>query len=296
MISHSAATESLSICLNNIAARIQQEGDKPYVTVARQLELLQQLSEFEFGKFLLQNQGINGFWTHYMLTRPWFGQKTGPLESFLLDRAPTVLATQQRFKIFLEQNQAKVKNNAVLGCVPCGMMGELLYLDYKHIDTIQLIGIDYDANTFNDARALAAKNHLSHYIQLIQKDAWELHTENTYDLISSNGLNIYESDDYRVLELYRQFHTALKPGGKLVASFLTYPPTMTDKCEWDMSKINRDDLLLQKIIFADILQAKFQHYRSSQQTRSQLESIGFEDVQFIYDVAKIFPTVVAYKK
>lgn len=305
MLSHSETIVSLAARIKSISERIRAEGDKPHVTVAHQLDILKQLSEFEFGRFLIQNQGINGYWTHYMLTHPWFGRKTGknqhgellhPLEIFLLDRAPTMLATQQRFKIFLDQNQAKVKNGATLGCIPCGMMGELLYLDFKHIDSIQLIGIDYDQHTFKDARALAAKNNLSQWIQLIQNDAWKLQTENTYDLISSNGLNIYEPDDYRVFELYHRFYMALKPGGKLVTSFLTYPPTLTDHCEWELSQLNPTDLLEQRIIFADVLEAKFQHYRSSSQTRMQLESIGFEDVQFIYDDAKIFPTVVAVKK
>lgn len=56
-----------------------------------------------------------------------------------------------------------------------------------------------------------------------------------------------------------------------------------------------EDLLKQKIIFADVIQAKFQCYHSSEQTKKQLETAGFTDIQFIYDKAKIFPTVVAYK-
>ena len=116
------------------------------------------------------------------------------------------------------------------------------------------------------------------------------------NLISSNGLNVYEPDDEKVIELYRQFYKALKPGGKLVTSLLTYPPAVKNQCEWDMSKINQNDLLLQKIIFVDISEAKWQSYRSSEQTNAQLKSAGFENIQFIYDDAKMFPTVIAYKK
>lgn len=305
LISHNVLTEEINTISQNISARIIQFGDKPYVTVERQLELLDQLQQFDFGRFLLQNQGINGYWTHYMLTHPWFGRKTGKnnrgqplstLEEFLLDRAPIMLATQQRFEFFLKENQKQVSNDAKLACIPCGMMGELLYLDFKPIERIQLIGIDYDPEALNDARSLAEKKKLAHYLQLNQGNAWQLSSENEFDLISSNGLTIYEQDDEKVTALFRQFYSALKPGGKLVASFLTPPPSFTDQCEWNMSHINQNDLLLQKIILVDIIQAKFQFYRSTQQTRQQLESIGYKNIQFIYDDAKIFPTVVAYKQ
>lgn len=302
--SHSVFSEPLAYTLERIAARIRQEGDKPYVSVARQLELLQQLSQFEFGQFLLQNQGINGYWTHYMLTHPWYGRLTGnnqygkplhELEKFLLDRAPVMLATQQRFTHFLRENQNAVKDHARLACIPSGCLGELLYLDFSDIDQIELIGIDYDDVALDDAHDLADKLGLSRFIRLIQGDAWQLNLHNEFDLISSNGLNIYEPEDNKIIDLYRQFHGALKPGGKLVTSFLTVPPQAGGNCEWQMDKINQQDMLLQKIIFADILDAKFRCFRSSPQTRSQLEAAGFNDIEFIYDEASLFPTVIARK-
>lgn len=304
LISHSENPQNLDLITKKIKDRIQRQGDKPYCSAERQLELLEQLSEFDFGQYLLQNQGINGYWTHYMLTHPWHGRKTkknnrekpfSELETFILDRAPTLVATQQRFEIFLKENQKAVKDNAKLACIPSGMLGELLYLDYSHINNIQLIGVDYDANTLNDAKKLAELRSLSKYISLIQKDAWQLSFTNELDLISSNGLNIYEPDDNKVTDLYSRFYNALKNGGKLVTSFLTPPPSSATTCEWDMSVINQNDLLLQKIIFVDIIDAKWQCFRSSELTRLQLEAAGFKDINFIYDTARMFPTVVAYK-
>ena len=175
------------------------------------------------------------------------------------------------------------------------MMGELLYLNFENIDKIQLTGLDYDPNTLNDARSLATKQNRLPMIKLHQGDAWQMTFNNEFDLISSNGLNIYEPDDERVTQLYQRFYNALKPGGKLVTSFLTPPPNLSDSCEWDMSAINHADLLKQKIIFVDILEAKWQCFRTSEQTQLQLESVGFERIEFIYDKAKLFPTVVAYK-
>lgn len=305
LISHATSPQAIGITLKDIRERIEREGDKPFFSVAQQLDLLNQLCQFDFGCYLLQNQGINGYWTHYMLTHPWFGRKTGKnnrneaftsLESFLLNRSPTLLATQQRFEIFLQENQKQIKNDSHLACIPCGMMGELLYLNYEGIKNIHLIGIDYDANTLKDAELLAKKQNLLPFVMLVQQDAWHLTFKDEFDLVSSNGLNIYESDDNKVTELYRQFYEALKPNGKLVTSFLTPPPTLSENSEWDMTKINQQDLLLQKTLFVDILGAKWQCYRTSEQTKIQLESVGFNDIQFIYDEAKIFPTVVAYKR
>lgn len=303
--SHEINPLSLSDTIKKITARIINQGDKPYASVEQQLKILTQLSEFDFGRFLLQNQGINGYWTHYMLTHPWFGRKTGKnnrgeaftaLEDFILNQSPVLLATQGRFEIFLRENQHQVKDQAKLACIPCGMMGELLYLNFNGINQIELIGIDFDSMALQDAQTLATKQHLTQFVSFVQKDAWSLQYNNEFDLISSNGLNIYEPSDEKVTELYAQFFQALKPGGKLVTSFITYPPSLTDQCEWDLSKINPEHLLLQKIIFVDIVEAKFQCFRSSVQTKQQLAGVGFTEIEFIYDKAKIFPTVIATKK
>jgi SAM-dependent methyltransferase len=305
LLSHTFSTENMDVAIQDIVSRITQQGDKPYATVETQLEILEQLSQFEFGRFLMLNRGLNGYWTHYVLTHPWVRQgtpinhsldKLTPTEHFLLERAPSMLATQERFKIFLQENQKEVQNGAKLACIPCGMMGELLYLNFDNIDTVELIGLDYDPNSLNDARSLATKQNLLPMITLYQGDAWQMTFDNEFDLISSNGLNIYEPDDAKVTQLYQSFYNALKSGGKLVSSFLTAPPTLSESCEWDMSCINPADLLKQKIIFADILEVKWRCFRTSIQTQLQLQSVGFERIEFIYDKAKLFPTVIAYKK
>lgn len=304
LISHGGTEEALEAIIEKIAARITAAGDQPGASVSQQLTLLTELSQFDFGRYLLQNQGINGYWTHYMVMHPRFGKHTGknnrgedfsPLERFILERAPTMLATQQRFEIFLRENQNQVKPHAKLASIPSGMMGELFYLNYEAAKNVELIGMDYDPDALKNAAALAEEMGMADKVRCIQQDAWQLEFENELDLISSNGLTIYEPDDEKVTALYRHFYKALKPGGQLVTSFLTPPPTVTDQCEWDFAHINQADLLLQKTIFVDIIQAKCLCYRSSDQVRTQLESVGFKDVRFIYDQAKLFSTVVAYK-
>lgn len=114
-------------------------------------------------------------------------------------------------------------------------------------------------------------------------------------LLSSNGLNVYEPDIDKLTELYRQFHLALKPGGKLVTSFLTYSSFNSEKSEWDMTKINPEAVLLQKIIFSDVLTPKWSSFCSSSEMHQQLASVGFKSISIIPDQAMLFPTVVAIK-
>lgn len=304
LLSHNVSHEALEITIENVTDKIINRGDLPHASVELQLDLLGKLTQFDFGRFLLQHRGMNGYWTHYVLTYPFTMKKIGknnrgePLSDFersSLERFPAAHAGQERFQIFLDENQTKVKNNAKLACIPCGMMGELLYLNFDDISSIHLFGIDYDPSTLKDAQALANSLKLSKFTKFIQRDAWNLSIYDEFDLISSNGLTVYEQDDNRVVDLYKQFHNALKPGGKLVTSFATHPPFHSDQCEWDTSAINNDDLILQRIIFIDIVDVKWQCFRSSTETKSQLEAAGFNDIHFLNDKARMSPTVVAYK-
>lgn len=53
--------------------------------------------------------------------------------------------------------------------------------------------------------------------------------------------------------------------------------------------------LLQKIIFADILDCKWQIFRSKACVVDQLTQAGFQDIRIIEDKASIFPTIVGTK-
>ncbi|QRN04898.1 methyltransferase domain-containing protein [Legionella sp. MW5194] len=304
LISHQQETEALSVVVARVTEKIKQQGRQDGFSVAEQLELLQELQSFDFGRFLLQNQGINGFWTHYMLTHPFHGRLTGKnnrghafssLEKFILDDSPLMLATQERFTFFLKENQARVRPEATLACIPCGMMGELLHLDFQGISNCRLVGIDYDADTLTHAKQLAVEKGLNQWLVLKQADAWKITVEEEYDLISSNGLSIYEPGTERLLQLYQRFYTALKPGGKLVTSFVTPPPTETHAGEWDLSRINPEHLRLQKLLFTTLIDSKFRCFRTSQETETLLSLAGFSSIQFIYDNARLFPTVTAFK-
>ncbi|MGK7918516.1 MAG: class I SAM-dependent methyltransferase [Trichodesmium sp.] len=301
-LSHGNQNETIEETIERIKQRIIQTGDKPHVTVARQLEIMNELADFPFGQFLLQNRGVNGYWTDYVMEHQYRGKATGidaegrmltELEKFLLDKK--FLPTQQRYVIFSQFIQNYVTDGIVFASLPCGVMRDLLKLDFTGVENFRLVGIDIDFESLELAKKLAEEYGLSEKVEFYQEDAWKLPFKDEFTLLTSNGLNVYEPDDKKVTELYRQFFQALKPGGILVTSFLTTPPNIDPNSEWDMSQINSEDLLLSKIIFFDILDVKFTAFRSSSTTKLQLQTVGFDEIEFIWDNARIYPTVTARK-
>ncbi len=306
IISHSEKDQNFLDAAKALKNKIIKNNDITYASVEEQLDILDHLGKFDFGRFLIKNKGgWNGYWTHYALTFPETGRLTNKsssgrdlceLESFILNRAPIALATQQRFKIFLKENNQCVKEGATLSSIPCGLLGELLLLDYKDIKNINIFGIDLDNNSLIKAEKLADTLELKKYTRTILSDAWNLPFTDEFDLLSSNGLNIYEPDKNKVLKLYTNFYNALKENGKLATSYVGYPPSAGEESEWDFDNINQEDMRRSLTIFASVLGAIWMNFTSKDQMIAMLESIGFIDIEIKYDSARIFPTVVAYKR
>jgi SAM-dependent methyltransferase len=183
----------------------------------------------------------------------------------------------------------------VLASVPCGWMGELLLFDYSVHRDVTLIGIDLDQAALDGALELARSRHLEQQLTLLKADAWATPVKGVADILTSNGLNIHEPDEERVLGLYRNFFDALKPGGRLVTSFLTPPPTLSSESPWNMGALSPELLALQRVLSAEILAARWNTFRTHTQTRDQLERAGFVDITFVDDSARMFPTVIANK-
>jgi SAM-dependent methyltransferase len=283
-LSHEKIDVSMQATLQRLQEKIQKRQDLPYASVARQLDLLDQLTQFDLGKFLIETGGLNGYWTHYVITHPDHGRLSkknlrgepfSSLETFILDKAPVVLATQQRFAIFKEVLQNKVQEGCSLASVPCGLMADLLSLDYAGLQNFTLTGVDIDPDSIQHAQNFAKEKELQDKCRFAQQDAWNLCFSEEFDVITSNGLSIYEQDDEKVVELYRSFFLSLKRGGWIVTSFLTPPPALGMHSEWDLTQIDLQDALLQKILFADILESKWQVFRSEKTVRKQLEKAGF---------------------
>jgi SAM-dependent methyltransferase len=302
-ISHTERN-TLPEAIESIANKIKQRGDLAYISVASQLELLQALSQFELGRFLLQRGGLNGYFTNYIIKHPKQGRLTGlnsenqpftQLELFLLNQAPSCLATQQRFEIFKKEIQNQLHDGITLASIPCGLTADLLDLDFSQTPHFSIHGIDIDPESLIKSQQIAENLSIADHCQFVQRDAWALDYEKKFDVITSNGLSIYEPDNTKIVALYHQFFLALKPNGCLITSFLTPPPIPGTKTEWDLKNVNTEHALLQKIVFADVLECKWQIFRSEELVRSQLLDAGFTEIDFVYDQAHIFPTVIARK-
>ncbi|WP_429498483.1 SAM-dependent methyltransferase [Robbsia andropogonis] len=299
LISHGPGSQDdYGELLQSIKSRLRLAGDLPGATVDQQIHLVDELSAFELGRFLLENRGVNAYWTHQLVTyRPgtMSAGAISDLEYRVFEKLPVVLATRERFGIFRQQLQALLRPGLALASIPCGLMGELLLLDYEQQPDVTLTGIDLDQQALNDALELAREQGLAERLSLRLEDAWTPSLKAAVDVVTSNGLNIYEPDHGRVTSLYRAFFDILKPGGTLITSFLTPPPTLSAESPWKLTEIDQESLSLQHLLFVRVIEAKWSAFRTHAQTKAQLENVGFADIRFIDDRARMFPTVIAQK-
>lgn len=279
LISHTAVH---GLDLEKIKERVQNSQDL-VMPIEQELQLLEQLTKFELGKWLLENKGLNGFWTAYLILHAPKEKNLSELEYFMVHEAPVVCATRERFGIFQKQLNKYLQSGMVVASVPCGLMDDLLLLQ---IESLTLYGLDLDENSLQLAKENAVKFGKS--ATFAKANAWELSAyQERFNVITSNGLNIYEPNDDKVIDLYQQFNNALVKGGILITSFLTPPAVWKNT---DAAKLKK-----QLAIFKDIIGAKWQSFRTENVTKSQLAKAGFEVVEIIYDKQHMFPTVVARK-
>lgn len=296
-LSHKIRESTFESAKQSIIEKIIARGDLPYATINTQLQILNDCSEFGLGRFLIERGGLNGYWTNYIVQFPSKNDVTftNQTEKFLLTQSPTCLATQERFRIFKRIVQDEISDNISLASLPCGLMADLLDLDYSNVSSYILTGLDLDRETLGQAAEYAKQKGLESHCKFEQIDAWKIIKSAEYDILVSNGLAIYEPDDEKVIDLYRKFYDALKPGGKLITSFLSPPPVPAKETEWNLSSVDMQHALLQKILFVDILDAKWQTFRSQEKVTDQLRQAGFKNIQIQFDSARIFPTIMGAK-
>ncbi len=263
---------------------------KSYLPIVEELELLKQLNEFPLGQFLLNNQGLNGYWTDYCVFKG-YGQKiTHPIEDFLLNSCPGFLATQERFRLFQSQISDHIQSENNILSVPCGLMSDLLTLEHDKRNLVNLYGIDLDEKSLGHIKE---NRELNENIYLIQGDAWNLDYKNYFNIITSNGLNIYEKNQDKLIALYTGFYKALKPNGVLITSFLTPPPSIDSSSPWKI--FDEKNLRLQRAIFEDILGVKWTNYETLDSIMQKMELVGFKLENIQYDSQNMFPTIVLKK-
>lgn len=278
--------------IQNIEDRLKSRSDLT-LPLEEEIQLLHQMTEFELGRFLLKNGGISGYWTAYWLIHGPQKQLSHPLENWLINKAPAFMASRERYQIFSSETQKRLKSDMKLASIPCGLLDDLLHLDYSESPNTQIYGFDLDEESIELAKDNAKKYGKDSVAHIETRDAWNLKAREEFDIITSNGLNFYEPNDAKVIELYKSFYGALKQGGVLITSFITPPPQIDPNSTW--KNFNLSDVLKQKAIFLDIMDARWSAMRSEEITRSQLEAAGFKIKEIIYDRQGLFPTVIAEK-
>lgn len=299
-LTHSSKRPNKDTLKKEYINQIQNQANSDYTTIDEQIFIVEEMLRSEIGTFILENKGANGFWTDILINCINEGytrekSKENFFEEFLLFRSPVVIAHRERFKLFQDTIQKTLKPGLSLASIPCGLMRDLLSLDYSNSHPCKLTGIDLDAESLKLASNLAKSLGCKNQISFVQKNAWDLESSEEFDVISSSGLNVYEPSRERTVELYKVLLRALKPGGKLVTSVLTYPPFSNNQTDWDLSSIPKEDLRLEQVIHHDILGVKWGNYRSIDDLKTDFLSAGFSKAEVEMDSKKIFPTIIAYK-
>ena len=172
ILSHSNQEVDINIRLSEIKSRLVKDPDK---ALSKELiELADELSKSELGCFLIKNCGFNGYWTDIVVTYPddnYPKIKFSSLDKTILEKFPVVLATQERFRIFRDNLQKLVRDGIIMASIPCGLMRDLLRLDYSTIKNFKLIGIDLDPDSIKRAKVLAEAVHGLNFEDLLKQAA-----------------------------------------------------------------------------------------------------------------------------
>ncbi|MBS0629625.1 MAG: methyltransferase domain-containing protein [Verrucomicrobia bacterium] len=284
-----------------IKKRIKAQRDIPNCSYDQVCQILDHLMNSPLGRHILQTGGANGIWTDYMISFPWVQKNIvgrmlsmNRLEYFIIFEMPSVLAQRELFLHSQKIAQRHIKANNTLASLPCGVMRDLLELDANPKANVQFVGIDIDNESLSAAKKLAQEKGISN-VSFEQKDAWNLGIFSEFDFITSIGLNCYEPDRGRVVELYRQIYQSLKPGGTFFTGVLTYPPGYGAHSDWDLTAIPKYHIEMDQLLTRDILDLQYQNYRTLDEIEDDFRNAGFSTVSVYPDRYRIFPAVIAVK-
>lgn len=295
--------EQLLEAIGVIKNKVLSLGNLGYATVQDQLEYIKLLSEFPLGCHLIMHRSFSSYWTDYLMSYPNHEdanlhqtKSLNLIETFILKHSLFVNGWKESFQLFQKLMQTKLKDGITLASIPCGEMRDILSLDYSNISHFKILGLDLDFLVVASAKRFCLKTNFSRNIKVIQGDAWQLPYDMKFNLISSCGLNIYEGNRKRNLDLYREFYRVLEPGGILIIGFLTYPPWDSEASEWKLEGVSHQHLVLERTLFSDILNLECKKFRSSDEFKTDLNCVGFGNICLYYDKHCIFPVAIAQKE
>nr|WP_296780659.1 methyltransferase domain-containing protein [Rhodococcus sp. (in: high G+C Gram-positive bacteria)] len=279
-----------------ITARLHACADDLVLPLPQELRLLHELAEFDFGRFLLLNGGLSGYWTSYVFTHDGTDAPTD-MEQWLLSRS-TMAGIRQRYHRLSALVAPRLHPGARVASIPCGLMDDVLAQPPELLADVTIVGVDIDAESIALAAESAAERGLNDRTEFVRGDAWELELGTPVDLLLSNGLNLYEPDRDRLVELYRRFRDNLAPGGELLVSFIPPlpPPPDNDPVSavlWQRLGMSADDVRRDRAVFGDLLSVTYLNLTSTDELAAQLREAGLSLTSVHYAEYGVLPIAVA---
>ena len=293
VLTHETTDLKLDSVVEDAKKRILEVGDKNGFFVEKRLTLLKELTEFKFGRYLLINRGLTGYYTRYINLYPKRKHEyniTHPLEEFILN-SPGIVASQQRFDICQKLLKEHITDGMTVCSLPCGLMDDLLTLNLPNTTNVNFVGIDIDKESTNSAADDAKKLNLEKICTFYTMDAWEMKFKKEFDIVTSNMLVQYVNEDEKIKEFYKLIYESLKNNGILIISCLL-PMSVVD---WRKTKYKNEDVIKISAIFYDICQVKWSNFIMTETMIQQLKNVGFSSFEIHYDEIKRFPTILAKK-
>ncbi len=294
-VSHELDQRNFNHVVANIRQRLINMGNTINGPLSEKLDILKQLTEFEFGRHILQNNGVNGRWTHYMSYEYYQTPSSSkhPLESRLFSFGLWA-SIKERLDFVQSCLQPDLRDGIALLSVPCGVMADLLTLDYAGLSNFQLVGIDLDPDSLALAKNLARERNLSDNTSFFLEDAWNISLTRKFDKVVCLGLIPYVRDERKVL-LFKALNAALIDEGELFVNFRTPPAHIDPHSEQNRTSVSAENLQLNKVMSSEILQMKNSSYCSSASIKSMLEASGFLNIRIHFDRECIQGVAVAEK-
>jgi hypothetical protein len=279
---------------SELTLKLNQIQHKQYLSLPFEhtRAILQHLASFELGCYLLLNGRLNGYWLSDVVLNTKIDHEIGPLEQWLRFRSPYICANRERFHTFQLEAHRRMTSNTNIASIPCGLMDDLLRLNYQSFDNIHLWGIDSEDEALAIANGNALNFGLENFTTLLKRDLCHLQITDAFDIVLSYGHNKLPMQRDWIVGFYQQIHLSLKSNGTLITAFHT-SSTLTPSNPSETP--NLTDSLLEHVIFNDILESDFTHSYTLDEATQILTESGFKILEIQPDSRGILPTLICQK-
>lgn len=271
------------------ASILSNENHTSY-TKEELLAFLEDIISFPLGRYLLEHKKLSGYWLDFLLSPPSHYVSVNSLEESFLWKFPSILGMResvQNIKKIIEQN---LQDGISIASFPCGLMSELLTLNYTRIKKFSLCGIDEDFQSIVLASELAEKNNLSSVVSFFQDHSLEC--TNLFHVIV-NKVSLFDSQPER---FYEHYYEKLYPKGLLLTYFSTFSPSFSSSSPWNPKSFKTHSSKLEEVIFQNVLGIRWENScKTYDEVAENLNKFGFKNIEFIPSLSSTNVAVIAQK-